>query len=190
MKPSFVAWLLPATLIFLLTGCAPHETAQQAVNSALTAVVEHDVETAAAYFGDGVISEADATDISSFDLLPLIAGQLTWELSEVKERRDRAAMTLTLTNRDMAALMPAFQKTLYQHLATRESPPEGPDELRNLSIFFFTVMIQDSFEPTVTTAVPIELNYVDGHWRITSSVELLNALYGGLPNYLAEKEED
>lgn len=210
--------LLPVILIFalLFTGCGTAKPAS-VVESAIKCLQENKLEEAREYFAKGDTDETEAvekvTDGTEEDTEDAVgnaflgvmndfakehAKDITYEIKDTKEDGDEATVTVNVTYKDAGAVTKlAYQDLIKQSvssaLTTSLAGAGGDIDESDISALFIK-----SFENAQDSAafvdkseeLKISCKKIDGKWKISDSIDLLNVYYGNILNTLEKLTSD
>lgn len=186
---KIITIILSITLLFSLSACrSKNETAEEAMNSALTAVKNLDVITANKYFDFKDIIDRDLpvdldVDIKDLnkehlEIAKLLVKNFDFEVLESKEEKDKATVKVDLTNVDMLDLLSQYIQYSIG-LAFTEKDQEVIDE--KLQVKMLEILDAEDIK-LASQEVNISLNKIDGKWKINLDKSAVNAILGGLIN--------
>ena len=145
-----------------LAGCGDKKGAEAAVNAAMSALVSGG--------GEGIpMLSLDGSTVTGFEnegLARVISGKLTYEIGEVSAKGNAASASLKITAPDTPAIL-------------REAL-DGLDEYSDEAFIEAMSARLGRAHDTVSFYIEVELQRVDGAWRLIPNAELTNAMTGGL----------
>lgn len=179
---------LALCLALMLAACgSSKESAQSALESALTAVKNMDTAAMETYFGEDVLNDngedvnagANAVD----DNQKLLLKNLTFKVTSCQESDGKAEAVVDITNVDMAQVLSDFMQqaiseTLSYAFLPEDEQPSDEELQKKFSDLLASLLDADDLE-MVTNTVNLSMTYADSQWKIAPTNELVDALLGG-----------
>lgn len=173
-------------LMLLLTACSSDkgETAEKATANALNAIKSFDKDGINKYLNYNEIVNNNEDDESAVNQAKKILSGMEYKIISSEEKGDTAIVKVDITNSDMGKAMKEMIGNLFG-LAMEESfKPDSEkmtaEQMEQKSFELFDEAISKYKNEKVTSTVDIELNKVDGKWKIAMDVEFHDAMMGGL----------
>ena len=186
-----LALLLIIALTFVLTACG-RETPETALNNAMQAVINYDLETMQKYFSDDITDEIDysfAEDDSeeaesTKQLYTLIVKNLTYSITNITEEGDTATATIEATNADFNIILGSVFSKAFTELIGYAFLPEEQQLSEEQKTAMYTQWLIEAYSAdnlqTVTKTATVNMTYQDNGWKIEATDEFLNAVFGGI----------
>lgn len=186
-----VALLLIIALTFVLTACG-RETPETALNNAMQAVINYDLETMQKYFSDDITDEIDysfAEDDSeeaesTKQLYTLIVKNLTYSITNITEEGDTATATIEATNADFNIILGSVFSKAFTELIGYAFLPEEQQLSEEQKTAMYTQWLIEAYSAdnlqTVTKTATVNMTYQDNGWKIEATDEFLDAIFGGM----------
>lgn len=184
-----LALLLILSLVLLLTACG-RETPETAINNAMQAIVNGDMETVQTYFAGDVPSALDdETSDESSDLpdgyYDMLMQNLTYSITEVVDNGDdTATATIEMTNTDFGVAMGSVMSRALSELIGYAFLPEdqqlSDEQLEELYMQWLLEEYSSEDAISITNTATVNMTYQDGGWKIEASDEFFDALLGGM----------
>ena len=186
-----LALLLIIALTFVLTACG-RETPETALNNAMQAVINYDLETMQKYFSDDITDEIDYSFVEddseeaelTKQLYSMMVANLSYSITEITEDGDTATATIEATNADFniilgSVISQAFSELIgYAFLPEDQQPTE--EQLNALYMEWFTEAYSSDTLQTVTNTATVNMTYQENGWKIEATDEFLDAIFGGM----------
>ena len=179
--------LLSLTMVFSLVACRDkQETAEQAVNNALTAVQKLDIITMAKYIDLDKIKDQqlpgdfdiDISDIDKEDIekVKLLVKTFDFEIIDSNEKENSAIVKVKMTNLDMREIFKEY--IMYAlGLVFTESDENIIEEKLEAK---FVELLDTTDLKLASQEVDIALNKIEGNWKLDLNQTALDAILGGL----------
>lgn len=193
--------LFCALAMLLLAGCAsktPTETAEQGFDNAMTAMVTMDTKTIDKYFesnplADDSLALSQKAEYQKLFMAPLTKN-ITYTISDVIEDGTTATATIEIHNKDNVYTMARFMSLIMDQMMQEDmnnangSSTNADANTENLSreeqnVDAWGEYADENENYKDFTVTGVTMNWVKGHWVITNSDELTDALSGGLVTY-------
>src|SRR5699024_587250 len=169
------------------------ETPEEAVENALTAIKELDIETAEKYFDyDDLIEEYEDEDMeidileSEEDIKPVFAN-LEFEILSSEVGEDTAIVETEITNINMETIMDEYIEQSFS--LAMENIFEEDENLEEEIKEIFIELIERNDNELVTSTVDINLRRIEDSWEIDMDDELADAITGGLISIVDSLED-
>jgi len=197
-RNKFLALFLILVLsLSILASCTDEtddrETPEEAVENALTAIKELDIETAEKYFDyDDLIEEYEDEDMeidileSEEDIKPVFAN-LEFEILSSEVGEDTAIVETEITNINMETIMDEYIEQSFS--LAMENIFEEDENLEEEIKEIFIELIERNDNELVTSTVDINLRRIEDSWEIDMDDELADAITGGLISIVDSLED-
>lgn len=182
--------IISLLLIIGVVGCSSADTPEEVVAKGITSVKELDLVKMQKYFESDDITEEEDIFGEDFegqdmDMFKLLIENIEYEIISSEIDGDEAVVETKLTNLDMASIMQeyiaqAFVLALGSFKEEVDETDEAEMEAKMEQIFVDLLSREEN--KTVTNTVKIELNKVDGEWKMELDSFFIDALFGGLMN--------
>lgn len=182
-------------LLFAVTSCSSKETPKEVVDNGLTAIKNLDLIKMQEYFDSEDIFEeddifGDGFEDQNIENVELLVKNLEYEIIGSNIDDDEALVETKITNIDMSIVMKEYITQAFI-LAMSNIGEEEVDEValqKEMEELFTDLLMEEDIE-MITIDVDIQLNEVDGNWKIDLNEELINALFGGFMDAVEQLEE-
>ena len=185
---SILALLLVAAMALSLTGCGEIKKAESTVNETFAALKSLDLEKASAYLNvdellDSVEEKNNDLTLEDRVLMEALFGKLEYEIvSSEKIDKNTVVVKTKITAVDMNSVLGEFiAKALQYAFANAFADPQPTEEETNKKmeeIFIECASKEDL--ATVTNEVDIKVVKADKGWKIETSEDFTDAVFGGL----------
>jgi hypothetical protein len=181
-------------LVFTLAGCSSKETPEEVVANGLTAIKNLDLLKMQQYFDSEDINEEEdilggGFEEQGMETLELLVKNMEYEIISSEIDEDEAVVVAKLTNIDMASIMEEYIAQAFvlamSSIGEEENEVDEAEMQAKMEKIFTDLLARDDNE-MVTNTVNIELNQVDGEWKMAFDDVLANAVFGGLMNAVDE----
>lgn len=199
---KYIKTILSCALAMLLlvscTSKTPTETAEQGFDNAMTAMVIMDTKAIDKYFesnplADDSLALSKKAEYQKLFMTPLTKN-ITYTISDVIEDGTTATATIEIHNKDNVYTMARFMSLIMDQMMketmndangsstnTDASTENLTREEQNVDAWGEYADENENYKDFTVTGVT--MNWVKGHWVITNSDELTDALSGGLVTY-------
>ena len=186
-----LALLLIFALTFVLTACG-RETPETALNNAMQAVINYDVETMQKYFSDDITDEIDYSFVEddseeaelTKQLYSMMVANLSYSITEITEDGDTATATIEATNADFNIILGSVFSKAFTELIGYAFLPEEQQLSEEQKTAMYTQWLIEAYSAdnlqTVTKTATVNMTYQDNGWKIEATDEFLDAIFGGM----------
>lgn len=179
---------LALCLALMLAACgSSKESAQSALESALTAVKNMDTAAMETYFGKDILNDNGEDDNASANAVDenqkLLLKNLTFKVTSCAESDGAAEAVVEITNADMAQVLgdlmqQAISEAFSYAFLPEDEQPSDEEMEQKFSDILAGLLEADDLK-MVTNTVNLSMTYADNQWKITPTNELADALLGG-----------
>jgi hypothetical protein len=192
---KIILLFISTLLIFTLVACSSKETPKEVVEKGISAIKNLDLIQIQKYFNADEISDENDVfgqdfDVENAEIFALMTKNLTYEIINVNTNDKVATVETKITNINMAVIMKDFitQALILAFEQIGETEVDEEEMQKQMEDLLIELLSKEDNE-MITTEVDIELNEVDGEWKIDLNDELINALFGGLTSVVDEIQD-
>lgn len=181
--------------MLLFAPVVPRKQARgKTVSEFLDAMKSYDLEALAEYYSDATDSDYTLDDFSyaedeagyaeMMDAMKTMMSAMDYEIIDSQVDGDTAVVNVSITSIDMSAVMTTYIANAFSLAYSNLDATE--DELTVLMMQAFGDAIEANIDNTVTNEAAVNLEKVDGDWKIVGDETFINAIYGGLLSAIEE----
>lgn len=181
------------TMVMVLAGCGTSgETAEKAVENALSAVKAMDKDGMDKYFGENIIDGGSdegmsATDlVQSDEVLNKMMQNFSYTIAKVDETENTATATVEITNTDIGKMMGDIIASLMQEVIANPDQELSEEAMSEKIFTMLGEYIAKTDVEVKASTVELALAKEDGAWKIAPSEELADGIMGGMLTFIKD----
>lgn len=185
MKKIF-AYILFIGLILSMTACTSSPSPEEVVDKAMEAIINMDKDELSKYMDiDDLLGEEEGTintDAISEEEISVLFENIEYKIISSSIDGDSASVNIDIENIDMGMVLGQFLEEAFAFaFSDAFSDKSMSDEEMEVAMTdLFLEIIEKNKDNTVSNNVDIDLNKVDGQWKIAVDEDFQNALTGNL----------
>ena len=129
-------------------------------------------------FNSLITKEMKNTDETTNKMVELIS-KATYKINKVEENGDNSQLNVTIKAVNLGKYMNEFIVAITTKFGAEKHPDKK--ELYDFSTEYFTNLVNDKNLEYVDTEVNVQMQKIEGQWRILNVDELVLAIIGGAP---------
>lgn len=176
--------LLVFAIVLSFTACEDKNSAKYALNKGLEAFKDFDIDGISKYVANSALTEEEL-NAQDTEEAKAIFSTLSWKIKSCKEEGDKAVATVELTCVSLAEAVKEVVSEMMNEMFAGNVSAEDSDEY---AVKKLSEKIKDPKAKRVTQTVAVELEKIDGQWKISNPAVLISVMSFGLEGILPEEK--